>query len=101
MKTSLMKFNSTFLKLAHSLGEINTHRKMIWEYFEFKELAILKVLLRLKFQCLNYLSFKRYQMKTSLMKFNSTFLVLVYSKGQINTIQKMIWEYYEFEELAI
>ncbi len=40
MKTSLKKFNSTFLKLVYSKGEINTNQKMIWEYFEFMELAI-------------------------------------------------------------
>ncbi len=40
MKTSSMKLKSNFLKLAYSLGEINTIQKMIWEYFQFKELAI-------------------------------------------------------------
>ncbi len=35
MKTSLMKFNRTFLKLNYSLGEIDTKLKIIWEYFEF------------------------------------------------------------------
>ncbi len=29
MKTFLMKFNSSFLKLIYSLGEINTNQKMI------------------------------------------------------------------------
>ncbi len=32
MKTSL-KFNSTFLKLNFSLGEIDVNIKMIWEFF--------------------------------------------------------------------
>jgi hypothetical protein len=38
----MKKFNSTFLKLAYSKGEINTNQKMIWKYYEFKELADLK-----------------------------------------------------------
>jgi hypothetical protein len=42
VKSSFMKFNSSFLKLHHSLGEIDTNLKMIWEFFEFQELAILK-----------------------------------------------------------
>jgi hypothetical protein len=44
MKASFMKSNSTFLKLIYSLGEIDTNIKMVWEFFEFEELAILKVL---------------------------------------------------------
>ncbi len=89
MKTSLMKFNSTFLKLAYSLGEIDTKQKIIWEYFEFKELAIKKVLIRLKYQCPNYFFLKRCKMKTSLMKINRTFLKPNYSLGEIDTKLKI------------
>ena len=96
MKTSLMKFNGTFLKLAYSLVKIDTKQKMIWEYFEFKELAMKKVLLRLKYQCPNNFFLKRCKMKTSLMKFNRSFLKLNYSLGEIDTKLKIIWEYFEF-----
>jgi hypothetical protein len=39
---------------------------------------------------------KRYQMKISFMKLNSTFLKRNYSLGEIHTNLKMISEFFEF-----
>jgi hypothetical protein len=62
---------------------------------------MLIVIKHLKYQCLNYFFLKRYQMKTSFVKFNSPFLKLDYSLGEIDTNIKMIWELFEFKELTI
>ena len=59
-----------------------------------------EVLLRLKYQCINYFFLKIYKMKFSLMKFYSFFLKLNYSLGEIDTKLKFIWEYFEFQELV-
>ena len=69
---------------------------MIWEFFEFLGAGNLKSALTLEISVAKLFFLMGYQMKTSFMKLNSTFLKLHYRMGEIDTNIKIIREFFEF-----